>query len=189
LSVLSDQPLAKGVMFRTVLRLTEERLGPAGLAKVIDALPADLAEGVRYGRIVPSGWYSVIWFRALLAATGEVSGEHLPFIRDLGRKGLRVEYGSVYRALMRLLSPESLLETGLSHFAQVYSRGKVEPIEFREGYARVRWYECKDFDSHVWQYLIGACIGMIELTGGKSIQARILKGGEADELEAIARWQ
>jgi hypothetical protein len=175
-------------MFRTVLSLVQDKLGDSGLERALAWMPEDLSEAIRYGRIVPSGWYSVRWFRELLGAAARASGQPL-FVKEMGRAGLRVEYGSVYRALMRLLAPESLLETGMTHFSQVYTVGKVDPIEFREGYARVYWYKCTDFDCNVWQYLIGACVGMIELSGGKSVQTRILRGGEHEDLEAIARWQ
>jgi hypothetical protein len=137
---------------------------------------------------VPSGWYPVPWFRALLGAAATASGEHAPFIRELGRAGLKLEYVSVYRALMRMLAPETLLSTGMSHFSQVYSVGKVDPLEFRSGFAHVYWYDCSGFDRHVWQYLLGACIGMIELTGGRGIETRVVRGGEQDDCEATARW-
>ena len=176
-------------MFRTVLRLTEEKLGAAGMERAIHIMPGDLAEAVRYGRIMPSGWYSVRWFRALLGAVGGASGLPGQFVRNLGREGLRLEYNTVYRALMRLLSAQSLLATGMAHFGQVYSVGKVDPLDFRKNYARVYIYECTDFDRHVWEYLVGACMGMVELAGGTSVHARILRGGDGEDCEAEATWK
>jgi hypothetical protein len=182
-------PTVKGVMFRTVLSLAEAKLGGAGLARIHETVPDDLAAALHYNRIVPSGWYSVVWFRGLLSSSCNVAGGSPSFVRDLGREGLHVEFNSVYRAVMRLLKPESLLNTGLTHFSRMYSVGKASPVEFRTGYARIVWSECAGFDRHIWEYILGACTGMIELTGGADIQIRIVKGGHADECEAFARWQ
>jgi hypothetical protein len=175
-------------MFRTVLTLCEERLGASGVEAMLGELPGELSEALRYGRVVPSGWYPVPWFRALLGSAAKASGLHTPFVRDLGRRGLKLEYNSVYRALMRVLSTETLLATGLSHFSQVYSIGRVDALEFRDGFAHMYWYDCIGFDRNMWEYLVGACVGLIELTGGRSIEARIVRGGERDDCEATARW-
>jgi hypothetical protein len=183
------EPRVKGVAFRTVLRLVEKSRGPEVIARALAAMPTDVAHGVRYGEIIAAGWYPVTWYRAMWSALLASAQEEAPFVRALGRDAVDVDFGSIYRALLRVLTPKTAVSIGMRHFGQIYDTGRVRVVEPTAASVRLDFTGCTGFDHTMWVEILGSCERLTELAGGLGVQAMILAGGANGEDHCLARVQ
>jgi hypothetical protein len=187
---VAGQPQVKGLAFRTVLNVIAERRGPEVRDKVLAALPRELADAFRYRQLLATGWYPIEWYRDLWSAILRVTGEGVELARYVGREAVYSDLNSVYRALLKVLSPDTVLTVGMRHFSQIYDTGRVEVLGSRPNYARVRCVGCVGFDRAMWAEVFGSSEMLIELAGGVDCRLKIVGGGrdgDADA-EAEAHW-
>jgi len=90
----------KGAMVRAHLQFVRDRLGDAGVTRVLGALPAPVLAEVQ--GILPSTWCSfeslVLLDRAIARAAGR---EERELMRELGRYSAQINLSTVYRAFNR----------------------------------------------------------------------------------------
>jgi hypothetical protein len=181
-------PKVKGVAFRSVLTLVERSLGPSAMESAVSAMPEEVAKAHRYGEIIASGWYPIAWYRETWQGILGASGRGDDFVRKVGRDSIDLDFGSIYRTLMRVLSPKTLVSVGMTHFGQIYDTGNVETFDPRDTSLRLRFTGCAGFDHTMWVEVLGSCERLAELTGAKNARSTILEAGWDEKCVAIVEW-
>lgn len=184
-------PRVKGLAFRTVLALVESARGAGTVERAVAAMPEDVAHALRYGEVIAAGWYPLEWYRAMWSAIQSATGEGDAFVRQLGRDAVDEDFGGVYRVLMRMLTPKTLLSIGMRHFRHIYDTGQVRVTNPTPTSVRLRFEGCTGFDHAMWVEALGSCERLAELAGGKGAHATILSGGgnEDDACLAAVAWR
>lgn len=182
-------PQIKGLAFRSTLDALEALRGEAAVASVLERAPADVAERIRIGEIVPTAWYPVPWYAALLAAIGdEPDGDAL--LREIGRVSARADFTRVHRVLLRMLSPATIMKVVGRVYGRYFTRGRIVVVDAANGYLRVRWTDCQGFNRPMWLDAFGAATMLLELAGVRDLDVRLLAGGQDRDttMEVEARY-
>ena len=183
-----ETPKVKGITLRSAaqaFQLVREN----HYAAAIDAMPQPLANGLRYGTIAASHWYPLEWYRDLHAAFTSVTKEGERVIREVERQAARADMTGVYRIAFKLLSPQTLISLSSRLFSRYYDTGRVETLESREGYVRLRWTGCSGFNRSIWVGIFASCEELLELAGAKNVRVHVLEGAQHDDFaEAEAFW-
>ena len=183
-------PHVKGVAFRTVMKLVEERRGKAIVESAVKAMDGEVGAAFAGGTLVAMAWYPVAWYRSMWKGILSATGGQVSFVRELGRAAVDLDSKGIYRILFRLLSPQTLMSIGMTHFGRIYDTGKVEVLRESWGRVRVRWTGCAEFDHTMWVEIAGSCERLVELAGGKNVRISTTSGGRDgdDTCEIAAYW-
>lgn len=182
-------PSIKGISFRSFLDALRSLRGPEVVERVMDALPAEVRDALRFGKVVSGGWYPLGWYRELHAATMQVTEGGLEVIHDVSRLATRNDFKGVYRVIALVLSPESLMAVSSRAFSSYFNAATFEMLETRKGFARAR-ITAPGFNRAMWTDVMAGCEGVLEAAGAKGASVTAGSGGgERDEVtEVNARW-
>jgi hypothetical protein len=180
----------KGTAFLSVMRALEQLRGKHVAEAALAAMPEELRNGLRYGRMVAGGWYPIEQYRDLFSTVVSTTNEGERIVRDIGREAARLDMTGIYKAVFKLLSPQIIFDLSARLFSNYYNTGKVTIIESRHGFVHACWTGCKGFNRHLWVEVFSSVEMYLELAGAKNVRMRTLSGaGENDEFaEAQARW-
>ena len=180
----------KGLAFTTVLSSLKRLRGADGLNRLLEHLPGELREKLEYGYIVKGGWYPASWYKELLQAICDSTGEGRDLIRQVGSECSRQDLTGVYRVFTRLLSPQTLFSGAMRLFKSYYDQGQVWVVKARPGAAQAVWRDCHDFDKNMWEEVLGSVTAILEMGGATDVRLRIVTGGGNGDshLEAWAYW-
>jgi hypothetical protein len=183
-------PQVKGVAFRSALRALEQLRGPPTVESAVSVMIPDLAQSIRYGTLIASGFFPIEWYRSLFSAVVATTGETDGIVRNIGRECARLDMTGIYRTSFKLLSPQSIFGLGSRLFSNYYDTGTVVIVESRKGFARARWTNCVGFDQNLWVEVFGAAEMYLELAGANHIRIRVVSGaGPTDSsAEVQAHW-
>jgi hypothetical protein len=168
---------AKGQSFYSVLAAFEELRGPALVSAVKQKVDGEFGEALRYGSLLPSGWYPVAWYRELFRTGAALAPDVLNMGREAGRLSGAREIRGIYKVVFRALSTETIALQAPRLFKLFYNGGKVEVLESNKKFARVQYRECYGFDRFLWQDLLGGAESIFAATGAKDLRIRIEDGG------------
>jgi hypothetical protein len=184
-------PQVKGVAFRSVMRALERLRGTQVVDATLQALPAELANALRFGTIVTAGWYSIEWYRAILAAAVSTSKQGERILYEIGRESIRHDMTGLYKVAFKILSPQTIFGMGTRLFSNYYKMGTVEITRSEKGFVEARWSKCTGFDRNMFLEIFSATVMLLELAGTKDLRANIISGaGPRDEfMVAQANWK
>jgi hypothetical protein len=187
---LGTGPRVKGVAFRSSIDAFKRVRGAVAFEAVRARLPPELADALDRGLILHSGWFPIEWYAGMFAAMRAATGEGPELLTLLGEVSVEIDFRGVYRALLRLLSPERLFARSTAIFSRYFSAGCYEVIESRAGFVRGRWVGCQGFDANLWAEVIGSSRRMLELAGAKGVVTQVVAGGrDADDfMEVTGTW-
>lgn len=175
-------PRVKGVAFRAIMRSLRALKGEAAEQAAYRAMPEHVADALKYGALVPGGWYPIAWYRDMLKAVVREAPA-----RELGAQGMRDDLHGVYQMLLRLLRPETLFSVSPKIFARYYDTGRIVINEKRPNYIRGTFEGCAGWDYNMWQDVTGSCVEVVRLSGASNVRVRTVAGGkdgdESCELE------
>jgi hypothetical protein len=181
---------AKGLNFRGFLRALEKLHDADTAHRVIEAVALPEArDALRYGRIIPTGWYPVSWHRSLHGAAQTVTHGGRDLARRIGYEGTRDDLGGVYKLIAGLLAPQTLVRLGNKLWSSYWQGGAVDTVEHGAGHVRSSFRECHGFDRNIWEDISGSCLAVLETAGAKDVRMRIVDGGEGANAVIEARWQ
>lgn len=182
--------MAKGLNFRGFLRAIERLYDQPTTERVIEAVSIEEARhAMRYGHIVPTGWYPVAWHRALHGAAQSVTRGGRDVARRIGYEGTKEDLSSVYRVIGGLLGPQTLVRLGNRLWSSYWQGGVVETVEHQRGHVRSSFRQCYGFDRNIWEDIAGSCLAVLEVAGAKEINMRMLEGGgDGPDMVLDARW-
>jgi hypothetical protein len=180
----------KGLAFTSVLASVRRLRGADGLNRLLGQMPTELREKIQYGYIVKGGWYPAAWYKQLLRAIVESTGEGRDLIRQVGAECSRQDLTGIYRVFARLLSPQTLFSGAMRLFKSYYDGGEVWIVKARPGAAQAIWRNCHGFDQNMWDEVLGSVTAILELGGATDVRLRIVMGGgDGDsDMEASAYW-
>jgi hypothetical protein len=183
------EPRVKGIAFRTIDLCFVEIFGAPAQERARALMEPAVLEAYRYSTLLSASWYPISWyrdvFRAFRAATG--AGTDLP--RRIGALAVRHDMKGAHKRLLAwLTSPQTLLGLSQRVFSTYYDTGKVEIVESRSGFVRMRASGCVGWDLNMWSELAGSSQALLETAGARHVRVRGVSGGhdrdEAHELEA-----
>ncbi len=179
-----------GLALKNRLKNLDDVVGPGTAERVLQQMPVELREALRYGRVVAGGWYPIGWLRALHAAVQQVTGGGLELSRQLGYVGTLQNFTTVHRFFLTVLSVEAVLERASRIFGSYHDKGSLSVLESRPGMARLAFGGCEGFDRNLWAAVRGSVEALLELCQARGGRVRITSGGgEADSAcEMVAYW-
>jgi hypothetical protein len=185
-----DVPSYKGTGFKSCLNALRKLRGAATVESTMAQLPTEIADAIRYQRIVASGWYPVEWLRALHAGAQAATKEGASLARAIGAEAMRIDLSGIYRVLLIVVSPQAIVSKSARAFKLFYTHGEMNVLEATRGRAHAEWKGCKGFDANVWNDTLGSCEAALELCGAKNLRIRLVSGGrDGDErAEVVASW-
>lgn len=180
----------KGNSFRIVLGAVETLRGREQRDRTVSRLQGEVAEAVRTGSILASGWYDVEWYRALIHAAVVEERQPAQLARALGHESARSDITTLHRAIFRLLSPETSLRQITRLLRLYYRGGSGEALVAEPGHARVRYSGFEGFDQLLWQDFVGGTEAVLEATGARGGVIKIVAGGGDGDatMTADATW-
>jgi hypothetical protein len=182
---------AKGLNFRGFLHALERLYDAEMVERVIDALPdPDARNALRYGGIVPTGWYPVAWHRGLHAAARSVTKSGPELARRIGYEGMKEDLGGVHRFVASMLSPQTLVRIGNRLWSSYWHGGVVTTVEHGRGRVQSAFRGCHGFDRNEWEDIQGSCLAILESAGARDVRLIVLEGGRDNDANAVleARW-
>ncbi len=161
-------------------------LGADKLAQALDGCSTELRDAIRYKQIVVSGWYPISWYCELLGALAKAS-EQPPeqFVRVLGRNAAKQDISGVYRALLKLLKPSTILSLFGRLFNTYYSAGQLLVDDEGPTRLRLRLTGCTGFDRNMYLEILGSGEQLMEMAGGRNVRGRIVAGGQDGSSHAV----
>ncbi len=182
-------PLMKGTSFLGIFQAIERAHGQHGLRATLALVPTEFREAHHYGQIISVGWYPMSWYRELhRAARQALHGDKLLPWR-LSHDAVTRDFRGIFQVVIRLLSPERVLRQAARLFLLYSKSGRVEVVETRPGYGRLRFEGWADNDENVWADMQGGMVAVLEARGARNVTTRVVSGGgDHDHLDVEVRW-
>jgi hypothetical protein len=180
----------KGIALRRLMENCEHFYGADAARRVLERLPEPVGNAVRFGRVVPGGWYPIAWLKTMHKVVQEVTGTGPEVSRKFGRRTGQLNFTTVHRVFLSVLAPEWVMKRAARMFRLYVERGDMRVVDSRDGMARAVFRGCRGFDRSIWEATLGQCEAVLALCGAKNIRMRIESGGGDgdDDCEAIAYW-
>lgn len=181
----------KGVAFRTVLLSFERLHGQSQVNIALTHLSDEARTALRYGTLLPSGWYPVEWYADLLLAVVKASNGGSEVIRNIATMSVEHDVRGVYRFFVEHLNPATVLSVYGKLFPRYYSPGNLTVVreDFHQFTVHIR--DCLGFTSLMWQEIYASGQHLLTLSGASNVRDRITKGGRDGDAFMIveASWQ
>ena len=97
--------------------------------------------------------------------------------REIGRVATRHDVTTIYRFILRFMSPDILVSQIARIFRMVVDTGDAVVESKERGDARVRFSGCPGATRGTWDDMLGSTEVLIELCGGHDVTGRIVAGG------------
>lgn len=181
----------KGVAFRTVLLSFERLHGQSRVNLALSHLNDEARTALRYGTLLPSGWYPVEWYADLLQAVVKASHGGSDVIRNIATMSVEHDVRGVYRFFVEHLKPATVLSVYGKLFPRYYSPGKLTVIREDARHFTVHVRDCLGFTALMWQEIHASGRHLLTLSGASNVRDRVTKGGrDGDAFMVVeASWQ
>jgi hypothetical protein len=171
-------PRVKGHAFRSVMTSARNLRGDPFVDRAVQRVPE--ATQRMLPAVVVGGWYPTAAYRDLLGALRDEAGS-TEIVREIGRACTDADVGSVWRVVIKLVSPESVLAGSGRYFSNIYSQGAVTIVDRRRGHAIASWDGCAGFGALMWEEIVASSGRLLELAGAQDVRLHVLSGGGDDE--------
>jgi hypothetical protein len=185
------EPQVKGNAFRTIEQCFVDLRGAEARDAALKLLSEPLRLSFEKKLLLASNWYPIGWYRDTFAAFRESQRAGVELPREIGRRGVRRDLGSVYKQIfLKLVSPQALFALSQRLFNNYFDIGLMQISDSRSGYVRASWIGCEGWDENLWAELAGSCEVLLEMAGAKHVRLRVIKGGRTgdDVCEMEAHW-
>lgn len=157
-------------------RALTELKGEKAMEQILPRVPPDVARSISSKEILAVGWYPMEWFASLHTAANAEFGPEIS--REIGRTATRHDVTTIYRFILKFLSPDTLIKHYARVFALFCESGKAVIENHQKGNATIRCSGCEGASHGVWEDVIGSTEVILELCGAKSPSGRILSGAK-----------
>lgn len=117
-------------------------------------------------------WNDIV---ALLAA-GPFKGSPASFT-ELGRRQMHRDLSTLYKALMHLVSPETVIKKAATIYGTYTKNGQMSAKSIGKNRVEVRIDDLIEATTETWLYHVGSITGTLECTGAKNVSVKITEGG------------
>jgi hypothetical protein len=170
-----DEVRVKGTPVKSFLAFLDQDLSPEQRARVFEAQSGELVDRMRDRQILATEFVPVSVLNQLTIEAARVKGEPMEsFARRAGSFAAREAVNTVMRFLVRIFTPDTLLQKASSIWRTVYDRGEMKATRESDGKARV---VLNDFPSEPagCARITGWMEGMVGLTKVKNPVVRQVK--------------
>ncbi len=130
-------PQVKGTPLKSFLSFIDQELTPEQRERVFAKVPGETAARLRSKQVLATEYVPVSLLNRITEEAASAKGEPTEeFARRAGRYGARDAVNTVMRFLLRVLTPDALIQKGAAVWKSVYDRGQLEAI--RENGTRAR---------------------------------------------------
>lgn len=135
-------PQVKGTPLRSFLAFLDQELTPEERERVFAKVPGDTAARLKGKQVLATEYVPVSLLNRITEEAAHVKGEPVDaFARRAGRFGARDAVNTVMRFLLRVFTPDSLIQKGAAVWGSVYDRGRLEAVREPGTRARVILHE------------------------------------------------
>jgi hypothetical protein len=163
----------KGTVLSGLVRASGAHQAGTLRARLLQAVAGDLRVAIETNSLMPTVWYPVGFYRALLAFIG---WEDPARLEGVIRGATRDTVGVIHRALMRVFSPDTLISRSARIFG-TYFEGEMESHLRSSGFAMVRWSSCHGFDGNCWAAQLHTLSELIAMAGVARCGRAVVEGG------------
>jgi hypothetical protein len=138
------------------------------------------------GTILAGSFYPLAWWEKFHAAMREQArgqgDSDLHFnMRNMREAGSSIVRG-VYKFILGLMNPTSVLEKAALIFSRTYSEGRCEVVENGPGRAILRYYDCSaELRSNLTNNFPTSLVFVLELNGVKNPNASVSRNDVVDD--------
>ncbi len=181
----------KGQAFHSVLRAFGDLHGDEYRSAALAGMSGAGGEAMREGSLLSANFYPVAWYRELFASAARQMPGVKTLARDIGYRSGQRDVAGIYKVLLRALSTEMLIKQSQRLLRVVYEGGRVDVMEVRSGFARVRYNDYFGFDRNIWQDAIGGAEAAFQATGAKQLRMAVQQGGRDGDPHMVVEitWQ
>ncbi len=185
------EPRAKGVNFRTFIKVLRKLRGDRVTEATLDLAPGELARNFRAGLVFSGNWYPLSWYADLHQAAQKAAGASTELARTIGLEAVKDDLSGIYRIFLLVVSPEFVISKAPLLFNTYYDTGTMAVTESSKGRAHAKWTGCTGFDHNVWADLQGSCQAGLECAGAHDVVIAVSAGGKDGDttMEIEARWR
>jgi hypothetical protein len=179
----------KGQAIVAFERTLAELKGPDAMSALAPHLGSELVQVIKNREVLSVGWYPIEWYAALHDAAQNVHGAAIS--REIGRAATRHDVTTLYRFILRFLSPTTLVSQIKRIFGMAFDGGEVVIEENKSGSARIRFVGCPGSNRGVWEDMLGSIETLLELCGGRESSARVVAGGSDGDaaMTCVLTWK
>ena len=107
--------------------------------RIEKAATGELANALRFGGVVASGWYELSLYRSLWHLLSDQLKLDDAGIRLLTQKATALSINTIYRTLAKITTPSMLISFGAKVFNNFYDNAHFEVRTSRPGYIVGEW--------------------------------------------------
>lgn len=170
-----DEVRVKGTPVKSFLSFLDQDLTADQRAEIFRSAPSELAGRMRDRQILATEYVPVTVLNQLTIEAARIKGEPMEsFARRAGAFAAREAVNTVMRFLVRIFTPDTLLQKAGAIWKTVYDRGEMKATREAEGKARVT---ILDFPSEPagCARITGWMEGMVAMTKVKNPVVRQVK--------------
>jgi hypothetical protein len=158
--------------------------GAAAYERALSKLTAEERAFVE-GTILAGSFYPLAWwdkFQAAMREEAKARGEsdavfNMRNMRETGSTIVR----TVYRFILGLMNPQSVLEKAALIYMRTYSEGRCEVVENVKGRAVLRYCDCSpELRTNLSNNFAPSLVFVLELNGTKGVEAAVTRNDVVD---------
>lgn len=178
----------KGTAVRSVVIAIERVAGATGVERVMAALPTEVRAAMEPS-VLATKQYPVEVSAALhLAISRELGGSGFLMNHRVGIAAAQVDYGTVYRAILRtLVDIDTVLEKVRLNWRQYNSQGEVTWRDRTDGYVRGEVRGVIGYNEPMWWSIAGRVEELLRMCGARSASVKLTRVGP-DLCDFEAKW-
>jgi hypothetical protein len=132
----------KGTPLKSFLSFLDQELTPEQRKRVFAKVPGDAVARLETKQILATEYVPVSLLNRITEEAAMVKGEPVEeFARRAGHFGARDAVNTVMRFLLRVFTPDSLIQKGSAVWSTVYDRGRLEAVREEGTRARVTLHD------------------------------------------------
>jgi uncharacterized protein (TIGR02265 family) len=180
----------KGSILKSRLAYVEQRLGAAGVARVVSRLRQSDRE-ILQGILLPSAWYPFETQERLDKAIADELGERDDIYKELGQKSAEHNLSASQKVYVHAKDPHGLLKSAASIYRLYYSTGERTYERVSDKKAILRTIGSETYSRQDCLTIVGWHEKAIGMCGGKNPKVRETKCRvRGDELcEYVCEWE
>jgi hypothetical protein len=182
----------KGTAIITLPVFIKKRFGEGGFNQWIDALTPE-ARKVYQDQVFSSSWYPLkeVFIEPLRKMCSLFYAGDLKGARESGRFSADYSLKGIYKILVKLGSPESMLDRAGTIMGLYYNPSEIKVVERRKGHGIMQISNFPDMDRALEIRIVGWMERALEISGGKQPDIKVTKSLTAGDplSEFIATWK
>jgi uncharacterized protein (TIGR02265 family) len=170
-------PTSKAQGFNSFVRTVREEIGPEEWSKVVAELSPATKKLVD-SPPMPTSWVNDDHWNELYAVLSRTTFKSTPErYTEIGRRQLHRDLSTLYKMLMHLASPETVVKKAATIYNTYTKNGRMAADMVGERHAEVKVSDVEDAPAGVWHNHIGSITGTLECAGAKNIRVTVKDGG------------